>query len=142
MTPLNALYIVLAIVAIVIGGGLALLAWQAAITLAALRASILPQLQQILTEVQKTLTTVEDISRDVDGKLHKLDSTVDEAQATVHAVAEATRFFRDGVAKPALVNLLAVGAGAKAAWQRLRQPRPKAVPLPSEVGDGLVHTKP
>lgn len=132
MTILNGLILALTVVLVVVGGLLAVVLWQLSVLMATLRGSMLPQIQGILGEARKSLANVERITQDVDGKLERLDATVDDAQVTVHAVATTARFFTEGFAKPALLNAATLVTGASVAWKKYREIRgtqkPKALP--------------
>lgn len=121
MTTLEWLYLALAVAVVVVGGLLAAVLWQVTVLIATLRASLLPQVQGLLTDTQKSLVHVESITKDVENKLSKLEDTVDDVNVTTHSVATTARFFSEGVARPLVLNLAAAVSGAAAAYKKYRE---------------------
>lgn len=123
MTPLDALYVVVAVVVAIVGGALTLLVWQTVLVLSSLRSELLPKVEDLLSQSRKTMEQAGEIAIDVKEKLAKLEGTLDEAQVTVHSVVEAGNFVKDGIVKPTRVNLEALKAGSRAAWKRFNELR-------------------
>lgn len=121
MTTVDWLYVVLAVVVVVVGLLLSTVLWQLSVLVASLRGAVLPQIQTVLTDIQKSLVHAQTISADVERKLDRLDDTVNDAQITVHSLAEATKFLSDGIAKPFMIQAASLVSGTQAAWKRYRE---------------------
>jgi len=121
VTILEWLYVALAIA--VVGVAIALVAalFQVAVLIATVRSAFLPQLQTILTESQKMLVHGEDITRDVEQKLKKLDDTVTDVTVISHSAADIAKLVSDGLARPLLTGAGSLIRGARAAWKRYKE---------------------
>lgn len=135
---LNILYGVLIVTVLVVGGLLAMVLWQASVTIAQARAVFIPQVQSLLVEAQQNLKNTEDITADVNSKLEKLDGAIDAANTAVQSIGQTTLLVNKAVAQPIVVSTASLLAGLKTAATYLRDHRhdrraPRTVSLRHET---------
>lgn len=116
VTPLNALYVVLAVVVAAVGGLMTVILWQLSLAIAQARTTLLPEVQRILHEAERNLTNVDHITFDVNRKLEKLDKAVDAANQAVQSIGQTTMMVNKNVAQPVVLQAAALVSGLKGAW--------------------------
>lgn len=121
MTPLNALYIVLAVAVVAIGALLVVVLWQLSLAIAQVRTSLLPEVRGMLREAEQNLTNVDRITEDVHHKLAKLDTAVTAANAAVQSIGDTTVLVNRSIAQPAVILAVSWVAGVRGAWHYLRE---------------------
>ncbi len=134
---LNVLYVVLIAAVVVVGGLLAVLLWQAVAMVSQAREVFLPQLQTLLVEVHQNLKNTEDLTRDVNGKLDKLDGAVDAASSAVQSLGESTILANKAILRPLMISVAAYAAGLQGAAAYLRENRGRRPQRTSGVRTGL-----
>jgi len=121
LTPLNVLYVVLAVAVLAIATLLVVVLWQVSLLIAQVRTALLPEVRAALHEVEQNLTNVDRITDDVQHKLGKLDKALNAANDAVQSIGDTTVLVNRTVAQPVVIQVASLVAGVRGAVRYLAE---------------------